>query len=156
MDDNQGYFTIRVFWLWVGIVMSSAISVSMYVMGREDSRPSDKPATLIQAPPVDTRTVRIDPAGTRCRAQPYGTKQDGWSRLRTQDEAHVEALVKRGMAEKTAPQTLLCRDPTQKPLVEFSLRETWWRKLPRPQQYQNQACGDYTRPEVPYPVVVGV
>ena len=155
MDDNQGYFRISLFWLWAGLVMSSAISVSMYVIGREDSMPSDKPATLIQAPPVDTRTVRIDPAATRCTAQPYGTKQDGWSRLRTQDEAYVEALVKRGMAEKAFPQTLLCRDPTQKPLVEFSLRETWWRKLPR-QQYQNQACGDYTRPEVPYPVVVGV
>ena len=109
-----------------------------------------------EPPPIDTRTVRIDPAATRCTAQPYGTKQDGWSRLRTQDEAYVGALVKRGMAEKTFPQTLLCRDPTQKPLVEFSLRETWWRKVPRPQQYQNQACGDYTRPDVPYPVVVGV
>lgn len=156
MGDNQGYFMVRVFWLWASIVVSSAISVSMYVMGREDSMPADKPATLIQAPPVDTRTVRIDPAGTRCSGQPYGTKQDGWSRLRTQDEAYVEALVKRGKAEKAFPQTLLCRDPTQKPLVEFTLRETWWRRLPRPQQYQSQACGDYTRPDVPYPVVVGV
>lgn len=155
MADNQGYLMIRVFWFWAGFVASSAISVSMDVMDREDSRPSDKIATIIQAPPIDTRTVRIDPAATRCTAQPYGTKQDGWSRLRTQDEAHVEALVKRGLAEKVFPQTLLCRDATQKPLAEFSLRETWWRRLPRPQQYQSQACGDYTRPEVPSPVVVG-
>ena len=147
---------IRVFWLWIGIVISSAISVSMYVIGHVDARAAVKPVTLIHAPPVDTRNISIDPAATRCTAQPYGTKQDGWSRLRTQDEAYVEALVKRGKAEKAFPQTLLCRDPTQKPLVEFTLREPWWRKLPRPAQYQSQACGDYTRPDVPSPVVVGV
>ena len=150
MGDN------RVFWLWTGIVMSSAVSVSMYVTDQQDTRSAVKPVTIIHAPPVDTRTVRIDPAATRCTAQPFGTKQDGWGRLRTQDEAYVDALVKRGLAEKSFPQTTLCRDATQKPLVEFSLRETWWRRLPRPQQYQSQACGDYTRPEVPNPVVVGV
>ena len=156
MEDNQEYFRISFFWLWVGLVMSSAVSVSMYVMGQQDARSSAKPVTLIQAPPIDTRNVSIDPAATRCDGQPYGTKQDGWSRLRTQDEAYVEALVRLGKAEKVFPQTLLCRDATQKPLAEFSLRETWWRKLPRPSQYQSQACGDYTRPEVPNPVVVGV
>ena len=156
MAENQGYFRISFFWLWAGLIMSSAVSVSMYVMGQQDARASVKPVTLIQAPAIDTRNISIDPAATRCTAQPYGTKQDGWSRLRTQDEAYVEALVKRGKAEKVFPQTMLCRDPTQKPLVEFSLRETWWRKLPRPHQYQSRACGDYTRPEVPYPVVVGV
>ena len=140
---------------WSVIVAVSAVSVALYIIIKNDAKSSDKPATLIHATPIDTRTVSIDPAFTRCTAQPYGTKQDGWSRLRTQDEAYVEALVNRGKAEKAFPQTMLCRDPTQKPLVEFSLRETWWRKLPRP-QYQNQACGDYTRPEVPYPVVVGV
>ena len=156
MDDNQGYFMIGGF-----LVLGRLCRVigNIRVDGCHGSRgfndPSDKTAAIIQAPPVDTRTVRIDPAFTRCTAQPYGTKQDGWSRLRTQDEAHVGALVNRGKAEKAFPQTMLCRDPTQKPLVEFSLRETWWRRLPRPQQYQNQACGDYTRPEVPYPVVVG-
>ena len=141
---------------WTTIVAASALSVVMYLIGQRDARSSAKPATLIQVPPVDTRNVSIDPAATRCAGQPYGTKQDGWNRLRTQDEAYVEALVKRGQAEKILPQTLLCRDATQKPLAEFSLRETWWRRLPRPQQYQSQACGDYTRPEVPYPVVVGV
>ena len=156
MADNQGYFMVRVIWLSAGMVVSSAISVLTDVVGRFDANSSIKPAALIQAPPVDTRHVSIDPAATRCTAQPYGTKQDGWSRLRTQDEAYVEALVKRGLAEKVFPQTLLCRDATQKPLAEFSLRETWWRRLPRPQQYQSKACGDYTRPDVPNPVVVGV
>ena len=133
------------------------IGIALYISFSDSAaRSSTKPEMLIHAPPVDTRNVSIDPASTRCTAQPYGTKQDGWSRLRTQDEAYVEALVKRGKAEKAFPQTLLCRDPTQKPLVEFTLRETWWRKLPRPQQYQHQACGDYTIPDVPYPVVVGV
>ncbi len=145
MAENNGHFSIIFFWLLVCLIIIWAISADM-----------EEPVTLIQEPPVDTRNVSIDPASTRCTAQPYGTKQDGWSRLRTQDEAYVEALVKRGKAEKIFPQTLLCRDPTQKPLVEFSIRETWWRKLPRPQQYQSQACGDYTRPDVPYPVVVGV
>ena len=141
-------------WQMKGATLT-AIFVALFIIIWSDAKPPIEPAVLI-APPVDTRHVTIDPAFTRCAGQPYGTKQDGWNRLRTQDEDYVEALVKRVLAEKTAPQTLLCRDVTQKPLVEFSLRETWWRKLPRPQRYQNQACGDYTSPEVPRPVVVGV
>ncbi len=141
---------------WTAIVVASVLSVSIYTIGQRDARSSSKPATFIPAPAIDTRNISIDPAATRCSGQPFGTKQDGWSRLRAHDVDYVEALVKRGMAEKVFPQTLLCRDPTQKPLVEFTLRETWWRKLPRPAQYQSQACGDYTSPDVPYPVVVGV
>ena len=158
MEENQGYFRISFFWLWAGLVMSSAISVSMYVMGQQDARSSIKPTVLIKAPAVDTRNVSIDPEETKCVGQPHGTKQDGWSRLRTQDAEYVQALIKRRMAEYALPrpQTLECRDISKNPITEFYLRETWWRRLPRTQHYQPQACGDYTRPEVPNPKMVAV
>ena len=115
-----------------------------------------KPENLIPPPPlVSTNDIVINPQETHCIAQPYGTKQDGWRRLRTQDESYVHALVKRGIAEfeYPRPQTMRCRDVTKNPIAEFYLRETWWR-MKRKDNWS--ACGDYTRPDVPYPVVVGV
>lgn len=125
----------------------------MWSMGQQ--KPASANLIPVQ-PATDTRDVKLSPEDTHCIGQPYGTKQDGWSRLRTQDTDYVEALVKRGMAEYALPrpQTIKCRDVSKNPITDIYLRETWWRKKPR--QNINRACGDYTRPDYGWPVVVGV
>ena len=108
----------------------------------------------ITAPAVSTGDVVFDVRSAHCVSQPFGTKQDGWRRLGTEDLVWVDNLVKRGKAEKYLWATLKCRDSSKSPVVDFYLKELWWRRIPA--QYDRRACGDYTRPDVPYPVVVGV
>lgn len=108
----------------------------------------------ITAPAVSTGDVVFNVQSAHCASQPFGTKQDGWRRLGTEDLAWVDNLVKRGKAEKYLWATLKCRDSSKSPVADFYLKELWWRRVPV--QGDRRACGDYTRPEVPNPKMVAV
>ena len=120
--------------------------------------------------PVDGKQT-IDTNATTCRSQ----NMDGWSRIRTSEEDYVNAMVTQGRAVKIFAQTLTCTDISKNPLLTIHLREPWWQKAPKTRPPQPApaateprggqgsyiptyplACGDYTRPDVPWPVVVGV
>ena len=140
---------------WIKDLLAIAALLAVIVLAVRTLSTNYPPkSTEITAPAVSTGDVIFGTRTAYCVSQPFGTKQDGWRRLGTEDLVWVDNLVKRGKAEKFLWATLKCRDSSKVPVADFYLKELWWRKIPV--QYERQACGDYTSPDVPYPVVVGV
>lgn len=170
--------------LITSIVLIALWGVSLMVAAYFATKPVLIALTPALAPIEETQkhtegAVTINTDTTTCRSQ----NMNGWSRIRTSDEDYVNALVKQGRAVTVFGQTLKCTDISKNPLVTIHLREPWWQKVPRqvrtapaapqpvpaPPAVQGgihrpyhgptapaTACGDYTRPDAPWPVVVGV
>lgn len=159
--------------LWVTSLM---VAVHFAVKPSPTITPALAPIEETQKHTEGAVTINTDT--TTCRSQ----NMNGWSRIRTSDEEYVFAMVKQGRAVTSFAQTLKCTDISSKrPLVTIYLREPWWQKAPKQVRTPPQkavpavpavpaqpdgttsgtpsgqvACGDYGRPDAPWPVVVGV
>lgn len=145
---------VSVLALWVMLVGVSLTVAVVYYVGLNDGLRDAKTLVRTEFKGVPAGHVVINPDTTICRLHPL----NGWDRLRMKDEKFVFALKDAGRAEvligvdkdNKAPQTVHCFDLDTK--QKIYLREPWWRRV----QSRWSACGDYTRPDYGWPVVVGV